>query len=115
MWARLATVLAGVWLMAAPFILGYAGPAATSDLVVGPSIAAVAIVAMSQATRPVRWLNLPIAFWLLAAPWILGYGPASLLNSTCSGLAVAALTSIRGRVNQRFGGGWRSLVRSGGE
>ena len=115
MWARVATVLAGVWLMAAPFILGYAGPAATSDLVVGPTIAAVAIVAMSQATRPVRWLNLPIALWLLAAPWVLGYDPAPLVNSTCAGLAVAGLTSVRGRVDQRFGGGWRSLVRPGGQ
>lgn len=111
MWPRVGSALIGVWLMAAPSVLGYGGVAATNDRIAGPTAAAIAIVAMSQVTRAFRWLNLVIGAWLLLAPWILGYPPSALASSMVSGLALAGLASLRGRVDRRYGGGWRSLVR----
>jgi hypothetical protein len=109
--AQLAAAAVGLWLMAAPAVLAYGDPARTSDRIVGPLIASVAIVAASEVTRGVRWANLPLAFWLLAVPWILGYETRAALNGTGAGLAVAALACVPGRTRNRFGGGWASLLR----
>jgi hypothetical protein len=111
MWPRVGNVLVGVWLMAAPSVLGYGAIAATNDRIAGPTVAAIAIVAMSQVTRAFRWLNLLIGVWLLVAPWILDYPSSALASSTVSGMALAGLACLRGRVDRRYGGGWRSLVR----
>lgn len=109
MWARIANALLGIWLMAAPAVLGYGPPASTSDRIVGPIAAAMAVIALWQVTRPLRWVNLALGLWLLAAPWLLGYGVAATANSTVVGLLMASLALIRGSVDQRIGGGWSAL------
>lgn len=111
MWAHFVNAAIGVWLMAAPAVLGYGVPAETSDRIVGPLIATFAVVAWWEATRGARWANLPLGLWLIASPWILGYDSLSItLHSMMAGAVVAGLSTIRGTVNQRFGGGWRALV-----
>ena len=110
MWAQLASCLLGVWLMAAPAVLGYGDPARTSDHIVGPLAASFAFVAVWQVTRSLRWANLPLGAWLLVAPWVLGYELVPLLNSSAVGLLLMGLACVRGKVTQRFGGGWASLL-----
>jgi hypothetical protein len=111
MWARITSALLGVWLMAAPAVLRYAGAARTSDRVAGPVAASIAVVAIWDVTRPVRWANLLVAGWLVIAPLVLSYHGVAAVNSVSVGLLLAALTFVRGRVEQRFGGGWSALLR----
>jgi len=110
MWARVMGALAGIWLMAAPSVLGYAGAARISDLVVGPIAASLAIVAMSQVTRPVRWATVPLGLWAILSPWLLG-APAARVSGLAAGVLLAATAFVAGRRTARFGGGWRSLWR----
>src|SRR5690606_22839516 len=110
MWAQVINALLGVWLMAAPAVLGYSAPAAVNDRIVGPIAASFAVIAWWQATRPTRWVNLPLGLWLLAAPFVLGYDATTpLVNSLAVGAALAALSLVRGKVDLRFGGGWRAV------
>jgi hypothetical protein len=109
MWFRAANVAVGVWLMAAPAVLGYGHPAADFHRILGPVAAAVAIIAMAEVTRPFRWVNLPVGLALVLVPLLRGYSGAALANSLLCGTAVVALASLRGRVTKRVGGGWRSL------
>lgn len=111
MWAQMINVAIGVWLMAAPDVLGYAGLAADHDRIVGPVVATFACVAIWEVTRPLRWANLPIGLWLLLAPWVLEFPQIELINSTICGALVAALSLVRGRLKHRFGGGWSALWR----
>src|SRR5690349_21325800 len=111
MWARLLTAALGVWLMAAPDVLGYGGRARTGDHIVGPLIVATGIIAIWEVVRPVRWVGLALGVWLVLAPWLLGGRGEALVNSTLVGLLVVALSLVGGRVRQRFGGGWTSLWR----
>lgn len=101
----------GVWLMAAPAVLGHAGTTAgSSDRFVGPLIASIAFVAASEITRPVRWANLAGALWLLVAPWILGFPMSAAVNDVIVGLAVGVLSPLgKADLAARFGGGWSSL------
>jgi hypothetical protein len=108
--AQVVSALLGIWLMAAPDIVGYGGPARLNDRVVGPLAASFAFIAVWQVTRPLRWLNLALGAWLLLAPWALGYELAPRLNSLVVGLVLVVLAAVSGKVQQRFGGGWASLL-----
>ena len=113
MWAQYLNAVLGLWLMAAPAVLGYGDPAQVNDRILGPVIATFAIIAIWEATRAVARWNLPLGLWLLAAPWVLGYeATAPLVNSLATGAAVAALALVTGTVEQRFGGGWAALFQT---
>lgn len=109
-WSLVGAAILGVWLMLAPTILEDAGPAAVSDRIVGPLVIAFAVIAVWDVTRPVRWLHLPLGLWLLAEPWLLGFGTASTVNSLVVGLLLLISLAFRGRLTDRFDGGWRALV-----
>lgn len=111
MWPRFVNAAIGVWLMTAPAVIGYAGIAADVDRIAGPTVAAAALIAVTEATRSVRWLNLPIGVGLVIAPFFLDYGSAPLLNSVACGLAIAALSLVRGALSEQIGGGWVGLLR----
>lgn len=106
---RLITVIAGVWLIFAPAVLGYDDPAAANDRLVGPAVAGSAFVAIWGVLRPVRWLAAPFGLWLLVAPFVLAYGAAPTISSVVTGLVVLVTTPPGREDPAQFGGGWRSL------
>lgn len=119
MWPRLANVALGIWLMAAPAVLGYstvAPVAAGSDRILGPLIVSAAIVAIWPEVRPLRWVNVVLGALAVVAPIAVGpfvtWPLAAVINSIVVGLVVMAFGSVRGPVDTRFGGGWRSIWRS---
>jgi hypothetical protein len=107
--AQMILVLVGLWLMAAPDVLGYDGAAATSDRIAGPVLAAVSFLAVFQITRGLRWANLPIGAWLAAAPWVLGFPADATVNSMLCGAAALVLAPIGSPDQRRYGGGWIAL------
>ena len=114
MWAQVVNALLGVWLLAAPAVLGYGDPARTNDRIVGPLAASLAAIAVWEVTRPLRWANLAFGLWLLAAPWLLNYETTATVNSTLTGVLFAALSLVRGTYRpERFGGGWAALWTRG--
>ena len=113
MWARALGALTGVWLMAAPSVLGYGGAARVSDLVVGPIAASASIIAVSEVTRSFRWATLPLGGWIVVAPWLLGAPAAARVSGLVIGVLLAGVALVRGRLRERFGGGWAALWRRG--
>jgi predicted cobalt transporter CbtA len=112
-WAQLIATALGIWLMAAPDVLGHGEPARTNDQIVGPLVATFAFIAVWEVTRGLRWLNAVLGAWLVVAPALLGYPePRSIINSVVVGVVVIGLSLVRGAMTERFGGGWRSLWRS---
>ncbi len=110
--AQLAGVAIGIWLMVAPAVLNFAGAAATIDRIIGPIVVAVSWIAASECMRSVRWLKAPCGLTLLMAPMLLEYATSSTVNSIVCGLVVTWLSTIRGSLRARMGGGWRALARS---
>jgi hypothetical protein len=111
MTAALAGAVLGVWLMAAPAVLGYGGASADNHRIVGPLAAAVGIVAASGSLRSLRWVNLPLGLWLLASPALLASPSAAAVQSLLCGGLLAFLSTVGGRRPRRLGGGWASLFR----
>lgn len=114
MWAQLLNAAIGLWLMAAPAVLGYGGASATNDRIVGPIIAGLAGAAVGECTRGVRWALLPFGLWLVVSPLVISGAPAAAITSDVAcGAAVLALALVRGRVKHSYGGGWRVLLKPG--
>jgi hypothetical protein len=110
MWARILNTGLGLWLMAAPAVLGFTdSPAATNHRIVGPLVVTFAFVAIWQVTRALRRINLASGLWLLAAPWIFGFPTDATVNAMVCGAAIAALSLVQGTRDTSFGGGWRVL------
>jgi hypothetical protein len=113
MWAQIVNAILGLWLMASPELLGFDNPVADNDHIVGPLISSFAIIAIWEATRVVRLYNVPLAIWLLIGPWLLGYEETGAsLNDMLVGLFVLILSFVKGKISQRFGGGWSAIWRS---
>lgn len=110
-WAQALSALVGVWLVAAPALLGYADVAAASAVhrVVGPVVAGASLVAVWGHARPLRWVNAPLGLALVGAPLAVSYPLVGAANGVLAGLLVAGLAFVRGTVDRRFGGGWSVL------
>ena len=110
MWPHIVNTLLGVWLMAAPAVLGYGGLPADIDRVIGPLIATFGCIAVFEATRPCRWATLALGVVLVICP-LIDYPTDAAANSVAVGLTVAGLSLVRGRITGRYGGGWSALWR----
>ena len=110
MWARVLQMLLGVALMAAPDVLSYSGPSATSDRIVGPLIVTFAAIAVGESTRPVRWWVAPLGVWLVIAAWALSPPSSAFVLELVAGFLAVLLSLVRGPIHERMGGGWRALM-----
>lgn len=114
MWAQVVNTILGLWLMAAPAVLGHAGqPLGKFDRAIGPAVAAVSFVAVAQISRSVRWLTMPLAAVLLVVPWILDAPTASKVNSVVVAAAMLLLAPLGRPDQRRYGNGWSTLRGDG--
>jgi hypothetical protein len=103
-WNLLLTTALGLWIMAAPDVLGSSGTGADSDHLVGALIVVVSVIAMAEVVRACRFLNLALALWLLIAAWVLdGNTTASLASDVAAGVLLLMVTWYRGPRTERFG------------
>ena len=113
MWAQVINAILGIWLMAAPGIFGFSKTMADNDHIVGPVIATFAIIAFWECTRVVRTYNIPLGAWLLLAPWVLGYdNTIAIVNDMVVGGLVIGFSLVKGKIEQRYGGGWSAIWKS---
>ncbi len=92
-------VLAGIWEVTAPFVLGYTATTAFlwDALIVGAALVVLgawAALSNQEGTdRALDWLNALVGLWLIAAPFVLGYTgiAAALWNDVIVGLIVAVI------------------------
>lgn len=104
-------VLAGIWLIIAPFVLGYTGgDPIFNDVVFGALIALVGLARVSGAYREtwLSWLNAVFGIWVFAAAfWIDDSGQAVgndiILGVIVFVLAVASATASEGALDPTGG------------
>src|SRR5262245_36852235 len=110
-WTLLASCLVGAWLMFSRLIFGTEGAIANSDHLVGAMFITIAVCAMAEVARPLRFLNVPFGLWLVATPWLLaGAAVGSTFNNVLAGLVVIGLSLPRGRRSAEHYGGWDRYI-----
>ncbi len=88
-------ILAGLWLIVAPFVLGYvASVPRWNDIILGIVIGVFALIRTFTPLRAawLSWANIVLGLWLIVAPFALGYpGTTPLWNDIILGIVVAGL------------------------
>jgi hypothetical protein len=113
MWHHLAVILCGLWVMASPDVMQYEGPERLNNHIVGPLVISAAVIAMAEATRAARWMNVVLGAWLVLAPVVLGYAPLHIgIRSWLIGAVILGLSLREGPRGERLGGGWRRLWKT---
>lgn len=101
-WTAWTAAVAGVWLIIAPFALGYSmrsAVATTEAVIVGLLIGGLAVRA-ALAAAPAAYLDyalMALGGWSVAAPFLLGYAGALELarnSDVVAGLLVVALATF---------------------
>ncbi|WP_119302006.1 NAD-dependent epimerase/dehydratase family protein [Dongia deserti] len=110
-WPLLVSCALGAWLMFSPLIFGTEAGIADSDHLVGSLIITVAVCAMAEVTRALRFINLLFGLWLLAAPWLLeGASTGAAWNDTVAGLLIIVMSLPRGSRSAEHYGAWDRFV-----
>jgi hypothetical protein len=110
-WNLALSAALGLWVMAAPAVLGIAGSAANSSYLAGALVITWAVIAFGEVARPARLLNIPMGLWIAAAPWLLSgsTGLSRWVDLLVGGLLIA-LSLRRGHIKERFGAWNRYLI-----
>jgi uncharacterized membrane protein len=94
----------GIWLMAAPAVLGTDGLLANSHHVAGALVVTWAVMAFGEIARPVRFLNMLMGLWVAMAPWLIsGASGAIRWTDALVGTLLIVLSLPRGRIDEKFG------------
>jgi uncharacterized membrane protein len=111
-WTLVTSTALGVWLMCTPRFLGTEAPLYFSDHILGCLVIVVAVTAMAEIARPVRFLNVALGAWVVASPFLLqGATLAGMIGDVFVGLAVIGLGLPRGKRSGEHYGGWdRAIV-----
>ncbi|WEX11006.1 NAD-dependent epimerase/dehydratase family protein [Chelativorans sp. AA-79] len=110
-WTLVASSVLGAWLMFSRLVFGTEGAMADSDHLVGAMIITVAVIAMAEVARPLRFLNVFFGLWLIAAPWMLsGATAGAAWNGVICGLLAIALSLPLGTRSSEHYGSWDRYV-----
>lgn len=110
-WTLVAAAALGIWLMFSRILLGTSGGLADSDHLFGALTLTVAVIALAEVARPLRFLNLLFGLWIAASPFVLaGANVPATVNSVAAGLLIAALSLPMGRRSSQHYGSWDKLV-----
>ena len=75
-----------------------------SDQLVGALMLTVAVIALAEVGRAVRFVNVPFGAWVVASPWLLrGTTTTATWNDMIAGTLMILLSFPRGPVVERYG------------
>lgn len=113
-WQDWASFALGAWLVASPWILGFADQeAATANIaIVGLVLMALALAELWLPEMAEEWLNLLAGLWLAVAPLVLGYATqiAPTMNSVVTGVLAVVLAAWAMSLDKEIGRWWHDHV-----
>ncbi len=95
-WPSALNLAAGIWLVAAPFALGFSTRAAiANDVVVGVLVIMMSAWALFTFRGIPSWINAILGVWLIVAPYALEYhGRGEVRDATSNDIAVGVVILV---------------------
>src|SRR5437868_10961080 len=92
-------VLAGIWLIVSPWVLGFAGLGIPfwDTLLVGVAVAGLALIRLrTPGATGLSWINVFVAIWLIISPFVLGFtiASAAMSNAIFLGILVSMFSAL---------------------
>ena len=104
------STLLGVLLMTTPLVFGTSPPLYFSDHVTGCFVVLIAVTAMAEVARPVRFLNVLAGAWIAISPFVFDGGTAASFANPVIGLLLIGLSLPRGARKEHYGAWDRMIV-----
>ncbi len=97
-WPSWLNLIAGIWLVIAPFALGYSTRTARgNDIVLGGAIILLAAWALVTFFPGPSWVNAAIGIWLIIDPFVLNYsGKGEIGAATNNDIGIGAAVMVLG-------------------
>jgi uncharacterized membrane protein len=109
-WTLLASFVFGIWLMISPALLNSHNVVAISNYIGGPLVSTFSIIALAEAFRSIRLINILLGAGLILAPWLAPSLDAySVSNNVVVGLLIIALALPKGKIHERYGS-WEKMI-----
>ncbi len=108
-------IFIGLWLMASPAAIGFAGHARGDVRITGPIVFALSTLALWPATRWFGRLNGFAGAWLIFGPVILLAPTMVFLSEILIGAMLLAIAMFPGNTENQIGGGWIGILGRGSE
>jgi nucleoside-diphosphate-sugar epimerase/uncharacterized membrane protein len=108
-WNLVASVLVGVWLMLTRLTVGAQGELANADHLIGALAITIAVTALAEVARPVRYLNVLLGLALLVVPFIYDASMPVMLSELVCAVLLILLSLRRGPVRNQYGN-WNRLI-----
>lgn len=115
MGVQIINTILGLWILISPFLLHFDNSQiADYNYITGPVIVSFSVIAYWEATRSVGKWNILVVIFLIIMSLILG-NSVSITSNLISSLIILPLSLIKGKITQKFGGGWASLFQKNPE
>jgi short-subunit dehydrogenase len=112
MWAAVANLIVGIWLMFAPGYLGFGKALSNNYYIIGTLVITFAIISLWEFNRSVRLLNLFLGVCLCVSAVVLKYDSPGLWSTILSGISLIVFSSTKGKIKGQYGGGWAELFKN---
>jgi hypothetical protein len=110
-WTLAASCIVGGWLMFSPLVFGTEGAIADSDHLAGAMIMTIAVCAMAEVARPLRFLNLPFRLSVAdRGALVFRRRDRRHIKRYRSGLVIIGLSLERGRRSKEHYGSWDRYI-----
>lgn len=111
-WTLTASVGIGACLLAAPLLSVSSPPLAHSDHIAGCLVIVIAVTALAEVARPVRFLNITLGLWVAASPFVLTGAEmsAAAIFDIVAGLGLVLLSLPRGKLSGQHYGSWDRMI-----
>lgn len=109
MWAQIINALIGLAIMISPGLFQFTQTEANYNHILGPLVIAFAVISFWECNRNARLFNMITGACLIVAPFIFGFRSDALWLDVVGGILLILLSLVKGKITQKFGGGWRSL------
>jgi heme/copper-type cytochrome/quinol oxidase subunit 3 len=107
-WQDPINIVIGIWLIASPWVIGYADytAAMANSVAVGALLAAAALGAIFLPRAWEEWTEVALGLWMILSPWLLGFAAAgaATANAVVCGLVVIALALWVLATDKDYGG-----------
>ncbi|MDW3215789.1 MAG: vitamin K epoxide reductase family protein [Ilumatobacteraceae bacterium] len=109
-WLLVSTAL-GIWLLFAPAVFDVDIRSGAADVahIGGAAVTVCAVIAMGEAVRAMRWLNVVVGLGVAGFVWPAATDTGYALAVTSTGVAVAVAAVPLGAVRERYAG-WQRLI-----
>jgi len=92
-------MLAGIWLIVSPWVLGFAGLGVPfwDTLLVDVAVAVLALIRLrTPGATGLSWINVFVGIWLIISPFVLGFtiASAAMSNAIFLGILVSMFSAL---------------------